>query len=63
MGPKAYAGVAALIFTIVAIAQFARAAMGLELIVAGYAIPLVVSTIAGVVAAILAVAGFLIAKS
>lgn len=63
MGAKAYAGVVGLIFTLMAIGQFARAWMNLDLIVAGYAIPVVASVIIGVVASLLAVAGLLIAKS
>jgi uncharacterized integral membrane protein len=62
MPAKSYAGVVALIFLIMAMAQAARAALGLSLIVAGYSIPIYVSIVVAVVTGVLALVGFMVSR-
>jgi hypothetical protein len=57
-----YALIAALVFTLVAILQFARAFYGWPVVVGSAEIPVAVSWVAGAVAAFLAVVGFMTAQ-
>ena len=62
MPSKSYAGVAAIIFLLMTVAQTVRAAMGLSLIVAGYSIPVYVSIVVAVVTGALALIGFMVSR-
>jgi len=62
MPAKSYAGVAAIIFLVMTIAQATRAAMGLGLIVAGYSVPIYVSIVVAVVTGVLALIGFMVSR-
>jgi hypothetical protein len=59
MRANQYALVAAFVFTIVAIMQVSRAVYGWPLIVGSTEIPVSASWVAGAVAALLAIAGFM----
>jgi len=62
MPAKSYAGVAAIIFALMAIAHVVRAATGAAIIVAGYAIPGYASIVAAVVMGVLALVGFMVSR-
>jgi len=62
MQSKQFAVVAAFVFTIVAVIQFARAAYGWPVIVGSHEIPVTASWVAGAVAALLAITGFMTAR-
>jgi len=62
MPAKSFSGVAAIIFLLVAIAQGARAAMNVDILIAGYALPVWASLIVAVVAGVLALIGFMVSR-
>ena len=62
MRPNQYAVVAALVFTIVSVLQFSRAIYGWPVIVGSTQIRVTASWVAGAVAALLAIAGFMTAR-
>lgn len=59
---KQYAAVAALIFTIVAVLQLARAIYGWPVTIGAAEVPLAASWIAAAVAGLLAISGFMVAR-
>ncbi len=62
MPAKSYAGLAAIIFLLVAIAQGVRAAMAFDIIIASYHVPVYASIVVAVVAGVLALIGFMVAR-
>jgi hypothetical protein len=62
MPSKSYSGVAAILFLLVAIAHVVRIALGASIIVAGYSVPVYASIIAAVVAGVLALIGYMVAR-
>ena len=62
MRSNQYAVVAALVFTIISVIQFSRAIYGWPVIVGPTQIPVTASWVAGAVAALLAIAGFMTAR-
>ena len=62
MRTRQYALIAALAFTLVALLQLARAYYGWPVVVGSAEIPVAVSWVAGAVAALLAVVGFMTAR-
>jgi RsiW-degrading membrane proteinase PrsW (M82 family) len=58
MSGTAFSKLAAVIFSLLAIAQLARAVMGLPAEVDGYDVPIVVSYVAGAVLVVLALLGY-----
>jgi uncharacterized integral membrane protein len=62
MPAKSYAGLAAIVFLLVAVAQAARAAMGFTIVIANYSLPIYISIVAAVVAGVLALIGFMVSR-
>jgi uncharacterized integral membrane protein len=62
MPAKSYAGVAAIIFLLVAIAQAVRAAMGFSVVIAGFSLPIYLSIVIAVVMGVLALVGFMVSR-
>ena len=62
MPAKPYAGVAAIIFVLVAVVHGARAAMGFDVIIASYSMPIYVSIVIAVISAVLALIGFMVSR-
>jgi hypothetical protein len=62
MRSNQYAAVAAFVFTIVAVLQFARAVYGWPVTIGSTEIPVTASWVAGAVAGLLAIAGFMMAR-
>lgn len=62
MPAKSYAGVAAIVFLLVAIAQGVRIAMGVTIVIAGFSIPIYISIVIAVVTGVLALIGFMVSR-
>ena len=62
MASRQYALVAALVFTVVAVLQLARALYGWPVIIGSIEIPVAASWVAAAVASVLAIIGFMTAR-
>jgi hypothetical protein len=62
MPAKSYSGVAAIIFLLVAAAQIARILMGFTIVIAGVTIPIYASIVIAIVAGVMALVGFMVAR-
>lgn len=58
MNPKSYIRLTAILFSIICLVQLSRIVLGWEVVVGGWSVPMWVSWLAAIVAAVLAFLGF-----